>query len=162
MRPDVEGDLSLSPSDAGNWTGGAVGKGELRGTKYGVSASQYPTLNISALTLADARAIYQRDYFDAAHCEKLPDELAFCLFDAAINMGAHEATKCLQRALGVTDDGVLGPATIRAAENISEADAVIEFQAERIFAYASMGPWHLDGRGWTRRAVRTAVEALTQ
>jgi hypothetical protein len=38
----VEGGLSMDERDPGNWTGGAIGKGELRGTKYGISAQTYP------------------------------------------------------------------------------------------------------------------------
>lgn len=162
VNPEVEGDLSLDPADPGNWTGGAVGKGELRGTKYGISASAYPTLNIGALTLDDARAIFYADYWVKARCDQLPDELAFCLLDAVVNHGVVGAIKILQRALGVEEDGVMGPATIRAAQDAHEQDAVVEFQSERVEAYTSMGTWHLYGRGWTRRAMRTAIEAMTQ
>lgn len=161
VDPDVEGDLSLDPSDPGNWTGGHVGSGELKGTKYGVSAAQYPTLNISQITLDDSRAIYLKDYWIAGRCDQLPDELAFCFFDAVINEGVSGATKVLQRALGVEVDGVMGPQTIRAAQQLSETDAVVEFQAERVLAYSDMTLWHADGRGWTRRAFRSAIEALT-
>jgi hypothetical protein len=37
-----EGGLSLIRADPGNWTGGKVGKGELRGTKYGIAAHAHP------------------------------------------------------------------------------------------------------------------------
>lgn len=60
-----EGGFSQDPRDGGNWTGGAPGKGSLRGTKYGISAASYPTLHIDALTLADAKAIYRRDFWGA-------------------------------------------------------------------------------------------------
>jgi lysozyme family protein len=32
-----EGGYSNNPDDPGNWTGGDVGEGQLKGTKYGVS-----------------------------------------------------------------------------------------------------------------------------
>ena len=46
-----EGEFDDSPKDRGNWTGGAIGVGELRGTKYGISAAAFPTLDIKAITL---------------------------------------------------------------------------------------------------------------
>ena len=46
----AEGGYSNNPADPGNWTGGAVGNGELRGTNFGISASAYPQLDIANLT----------------------------------------------------------------------------------------------------------------
>jgi hypothetical protein len=36
----LEGGFSRNPDDNGNWTGGRRGLGELKGTKYGISAAQ--------------------------------------------------------------------------------------------------------------------------
>jgi lysozyme family protein len=57
-----EGGFTSNQLDPGNWTGGKPGEGECRGTKYGISAHAYPSLDIAGLTLADAYAIYRRDY----------------------------------------------------------------------------------------------------
>jgi lysozyme family protein len=160
VSPDVEGDLSLSTNDPGNWTGGHVNAGQLRGTKYGISAAQYPELNISQLTLDDARAIYLKDFWNAGHCDQLPGELAFCFFDACVNEGVAASAKVLQRALGIEVDGIIGPATIHAVHELNEEDLVVYFQGERILSYSDMTLWHSDGRGWTRRTVRTAIHAL--
>jgi lysozyme family protein len=35
----AEGGYSNNAADPGNWTGSAIGSGELRGTKYGISAA---------------------------------------------------------------------------------------------------------------------------
>ena len=56
-----EGGFQADPRDRGNWTGGEVGKGELKGTKYGVAAMTYPELDIESLTKADAKIIFRRD-----------------------------------------------------------------------------------------------------
>ena len=48
-----EGGWQHDPRDRGNWTGGEVGRGECKGTKYGISAASYPALDIEILvTLA--------------------------------------------------------------------------------------------------------------
>jgi lysozyme family protein len=62
---DVEKGLSNDPNDPGNWTGGRVGAGILKGTKYGISAATYPHINIADLTVDDAKAIYWNDWWIA-------------------------------------------------------------------------------------------------
>jgi len=67
-----EGSFDRTSADPGNWTAGRVGSGELRGTKYGISAAAYPSLDIEDLTLADAKAIYQRDYWSQINADRMP------------------------------------------------------------------------------------------
>src|SRR4051812_50136311 len=55
---DVEKGLSNDPNDPGNWTGGRVGGGILKGTKYGISAATYPPIHIADPTGGAAKAIY--------------------------------------------------------------------------------------------------------
>lgn len=50
----------------------------------------------------------------------LPDEAAIAHFDAVINCGQTQAVRFLQRALGLTADGVLGPKTIAAMQGAGE------------------------------------------
>ena len=56
--------------------GRAVNSGELRGTKFGVSASAYPTLDIADLTLETAQEIYRHDYWMPLQGNALPLKLA--------------------------------------------------------------------------------------
>lgn len=41
-----EGGFTQDPRDPGNWTGGRIGHGQLRGTQHGISAAAYPNLDI--------------------------------------------------------------------------------------------------------------------
>jgi lysozyme family protein len=154
-----EGVFSDDPDDTGNWTGGKAGAGEMKGTKYGISAAAYPTLDIKNLTQEEARLIYRRDYWDKAHCDALPAPVAFCVFDCAVNQGVGRAIRCLQRAIGVNDDGKFGPHSRAAMARLSPEVAVEYFQAERIIEYAEAATWAKHRRGWMRRVIATAVEA---
>lgn len=78
-------------SDPGNWTGGKVGSGELRGTKYGISAAQYPMLDIKNISLDDAKLIYRKDYWKVAGCETLPWPLCLAVLDTAVLCGPGRA-----------------------------------------------------------------------
>ena len=109
-----EGGFQNHPEDRGNWTSGQVGVGELRGTKWGISAMAYPHLDIANLTRTRAIEIYRRDFWRRPGCDKLPAQLRYPYFDVAVNSGPGTAARLLQQAAGVTADGVLGPATLAA------------------------------------------------
>jgi lysozyme family protein len=55
-----EGGVTKNPKDPGDWTGGKVGVGILKGTKLGIAANTYPHLDIENLTVADAKTIYRK------------------------------------------------------------------------------------------------------
>jgi lysozyme family protein len=134
-----EGGFQAMPDDPGNWTGGRVGDGELKGTKYGISAASYPTLDIVNLTSDAAGAIYRREWWDRYGLDRLPPLLAGKLLDAAVNIGVADSVRCLQRALRaagrtLVEDGKLGPATIAAATALS-SDIVLPPLREALAGY---------------------------
>jgi lysozyme family protein len=136
---DSEGGYVNHPSDPG---------GE---TKYGISKRSYPTVDIKALTLADAKAIYKRDYWDRAQCDKLPTGLAFDVFDTAVNSGIGQSIRFLQRAAGVADDGIMGAITLA---NIQRDDAEAlqaRFNGQRLDFMTRLSTWENFGKGWSRR-----------
>ena len=122
-----EGGYQAMPDDPGNWTRGTIGAGELKGTKFGISAAAYPSLDIAALTEADAAAIYRRDWWERFSLGRLPAPLAAKIFDAGVNIGIAHAVIALQRALRaagapqIEDDGNLGPESIAASRALAPA-----------------------------------------
>lgn len=135
-----EGGYQCDHDDPGNWTGGKVGAGDLRGTKYGISAKAYPNLDIATLTQWQARTIYEKDYWFNAFCDRLPGPLAVLAFDAAVNQGSHVAIMATQRAAGVDIDGVFGTRTHNAIQRCWAADPlqlIIRFAAARGWHYAN-------------------------
>jgi len=101
-------------------------------TKYGISQRAYPTLNIRALTLDEAKEIYHRDYWLKCKIDQIANDIiATKLFDLSVNFGVNIATIIAQRALrscdkNVTEDGIIGPQTISA---INETNAQCLFVA---------------------------------
>ena len=161
-----EGGFDATPADPGNWTGGAVGQGTLGGTKFGISAAAYPTLDIRALALADARAIYRRDYWDHVQGDALPPPLALLVFDAAVNNGVGRAARWLQTAVGVAADGEIGPATLAAlaaavARDGGGAGLCAEVLAQRMTFMAALPTWRVFGLGWARRLCALPYRSLT-
>lgn len=149
----IEGGLSMDPGDKGNWTGGKVNVGTLKGTKFGISAAAYPDEDIPNLSLDRAKFLAKRDYWDKVSGDSLPAVIAFGLFDAAYNEGAYEATRLAQKALGLTVDGVFGQATFRGLNNCSVPAFARKFAIARIVAYASLAYWVEDHDGWVGRVL---------
>lgn len=120
-------------------------------TKYGISKRAYPHLNIKTLTLADAKAIYRRDYWERTRCPELPAGVAFEVFDAAVNSGPGQATRWLQRAVGVADDGVIGPITLAAVRRLDPQALQARYNGQRLDFMTRLSTWEAFGRGWARR-----------
>ena len=82
-------------------------------------------------------------------------------FDNAVNEGPYRATVLLQRALGVSPDGVWGPKTQAAVDGIGDAAKLIEDLATaREAFYRSLGTFRYFGKGWTNRANDIEVASL--
>lgn len=148
-----EGKFTDNPKDDGNWTGGKQGRGQLKGTKYGIAAASYPHLDIKNLTLQQAKAIYREDFWDVigpAH-----GAIKFQLFDAAVNHGRGNAVRFLQRAVKAADDGIWGPRSQAALNDLQQRhghnDVLLRFMAYRFKFWASLSKFDVFGRGWTNR-----------
>ncbi len=158
----LEGGYTDAPRDRGNWTGGAVGQGKLRGTKYGISAAAFPTLDIANLTLDTAKAIYRSKYWDKIAGDEMPGPIAEAVFDCAVNQGTEAAAEILQYSLRVDADGVIGPQTVAAAQGYSSdpRSIVTEIGAQRAYRYALSQGVQDYGLGWMRRVFQVTTKAL--
>lgn len=147
----VEGGFSDDPRDPGNWTGGKEESGKLNGTKYGVSAASYPSLDIKSITLDDAKAIYHRDYWQVIRGDDFSFPVSNALFDCAVNSGCTSAAKLLQRSLAIPSDGKIGKQTISAAQAKDPTELLIDFLTARAVFYARLAKFELYGKGWMKR-----------
>lgn len=146
-----EGGYSNDKRDPGNWTGGVVGKGALNGTKFGIAANTYPSLDIKNLTLTQAKEIYKKDWWDKLGGHGLHSAITFQLWDFSINAGKKRAIIELQQVAGVTADGVIGPKTIEAVNALDLNDVLLSLTAERLKFYTSLKTWPTWGKGWVNR-----------
>ena len=146
-----EGGYSTDRRDPGNWTGGRVGVGTLKGTKFGLAANTYPNLDIKNLTLAQAKSIYKKDWWDKLGADGMHSAIVFQLWDFAINAGKSRAIKELQQAVGVPADGIIGPQTLAAVNSHDLNDVILSLTAERLKFYTSLSTFKTYGKGWTNR-----------
>ena len=142
-----EGGLSNVSGDAGGLT------------KYGISQRSYPDLDIGNLTIVEAKAIYLRDYWQRGGMDRYDSGLAFQVFDCSVNSGIGTAIRLLQRAVGVVEDGVVGPMTLAAIQSRSVCEVIMRFSAERLLFLVKLSGWNDFGRGWARRVANNMLEA---
>ena len=116
------------------------------------------------LTEDDVAPIYKKNYWDRLKCDDLPDGLDLCVFDFGVNAGPGRSAKYLQKMIGTTVDGGIGPNTLRAVHNYVEEvglkGAIQEFQTRRQSYYEKLSTFETFGRGWTRRVVATTESAI--
>ena len=99
-------------------------------TKYGIAQNANQDVDVKSLDLEGAMSVYFESYWLRGKCEELPYPISLIHFDGCVNHGIGRANKFLQRAVGVQDDGVIGPITMK---KINDADpaALIESIAEQ-------------------------------
>lgn len=124
LTPDVES--GLISTKAQKIAVGYVNDPNDRGgeTKFGVAKNANPDLNITLLTWAQAKDVYFKRYWLAGKCDQMPGRYAALHFDIAVNHGIKRAAILLQRALGLTDDGIIGPATLAKINAITDEFAL--------------------------------------
>lgn len=106
--------------------------------------------NMDELPLDLAKRIYKDRYWDAIRADDLPASIRYIMLDAAVNSGPRQAVLWLQRALGVTPDGALGPVTIAHAF-ANERGLASKLLSQRLRFMTNLNTWPSFGRGWARR-----------
>jgi Putative secretion activating protein len=114
--------------------------------------------DIRYMTQADALVLYRVQWWDRHQYEKIINQqIATKVFDLAVNMGAKQAHKCLQRALRSTcnvillEDGILGEKTFSAVNNANPNELLSALRSEAAGFYRSLNkPRYLTG--WLNRA----------
>lgn len=86
-------------------------------------------------TPEDARQIYWRWYWLEGKCDGLPWPLSLVHFDSCVNHGVGTAARLLQKALGVKQDGIIGPMTLGAASVERARDQALDLIWVRLWKY---------------------------
>lgn len=102
LTAELEGGLANNAADRG---------GE---TAYGISRRAYPTEEPWPVSRERAEYLRHRDYWEPTRCDELPELVALAVYDWAINSGEGAPARALQRELGITSDGDIGPQTVSA------------------------------------------------
>ena len=80
-------------------------------TMFGLTKRDYPLLDIKNLTREQADEIFWQDYWLKSSAYLIPYPAYISFFDSVVNTGRKQANKFLQRVVGATADGIVGPYT---------------------------------------------------
>lgn len=161
---NVEGGYQCDQDDKGNWTGGNIGVGALKGTKYGISAASFPDVDIKNLTKEQAIYLYKTRYWEKNKCDYMPDALSIAVFDYVFLSGT-QGVRDLQRVLGVKVDGVIGNQTLCACNSKPLWQIIKEYfdkRMEYVIYLGSKPKYSKYKQGWINRVnhVRNVCEGL--
>jgi lysozyme family protein len=161
--------LAQEEVDPANWSDPKNYSVDPVPTFAGIEQSEYwlwlrqhglPQVSVKQITQSEGYAIYRQGYW-LPYCPALPPGLDLEVFDTRVNQGAAEATRILQVALGIQNDGIWGPQTTHAVQAITDLPTVIKaFTARRTAVYKQTNGFGDYGKDWLRRASEIGAEAL--
>jgi lysozyme family protein len=115
---------------------------------------------MKALTVKDVTPLYKAQYWDRVRGDDLPAGVDYAVMDVAVNSGVVRAAKFLQAALGLTADGIIGPATLAAAEAANPRQLVTDVCDKRLAFMQALPIWSTFGNGWSRRVKEVEEKAF--
>jgi lysozyme family protein len=116
--------------------------------------------DMRALTPDTVGPLYKKSYWDKAKCDALPSGVDYAIFDMAVNSGTSRAARTLQQALGLIDDGIIGPNTLAAINGKNVQDLIKKICDIRLAFLQHLSTWPTFGRGWAKRVAEVEVDAL--
>lgn len=156
MTDDVKNIIARTIGIEGGYVNDPIDRGGE--TCWGISKRSYPHIDIKNLTLDGAFDIYERDYYNKLHLERINSvRVRWKVFDVAVNCGGKTAIRMLQKAAGVNRvDGILGNQTAMCV-NAQTASAIIDMMVGQLYVYyadiverdKSQSRFY---HGWLRRA----------
>ena len=151
-----EGGFVNHPRDPGGMTNLGVTKA-VYDKWVGKSSTE---AEMRALTADDVAPIYKKNYWDKCKCDDLPSGADWSVFDWAVNSGTGRAAKAMQKIVGATPDGAIGPKTLEAIAGKDPKELVEKMYDQRQAFYERLKTFDTFGRGWTRRNKETKETAL--
>jgi lysozyme family protein len=158
--------LALVLKSEGGWSDNPADPGGA--TMKGVTLANFRRYVKPGATKADLRAIsddqvatvYRRFYWDAVAGAELPHGVDYAVFDFAVNSGPGRAAKYLQAVAGATQDGRIGPATLRAVRATPAGVVIDQLCDARLAFLGRLSTWPTFGRGWSDRVKSVRAQAL--
>ncbi len=105
---------------------------------------------------------YRKNFWNRINGDQIKSEkIAYNIYDFAVNAGTKTSAKLAQRILGVSSDGLIGPISIKAINDIDEKDEEtfeMKFALTKIARYAGIGNKNKTQTkfllGWTNRTLK--------
>lgn len=144
-----EGGWADNPADRGGPTMAGITLAVYRAWLHDPSTTPE---QLKAISSDEVQAIYRELYWNPISGDLLQPGVGLAVFDAAVNLGVHEAAKLLQTCVGASQDGVIGPVTVARANRVSPTLLINHYSSEREAYYRGCTGFTEFGRGWLTRS----------
>jgi Glycosyl hydrolase 108 len=151
----AEGGYSDNPADPGGPTNFGITLATLRAYEGDPNLTAD---DVKKLTPAMAKEIYRTAYWNRMQCGALPAGLDLEVFDFGVNSGPAASVKTLQKIVGVTQDGSIGPITLAAVGQFNVGDLIGRFAQARLAFYQSLNMPEFE-QGWATRVAQIQTAA---
>ena len=104
--------------------------------------------------------LYKKAYWDKIRGDDLPSGVDNFVFDFQVNAGSR-SSKILQKVVGVTQDGGIGPQTLVAVADNEPRFIIESMYTHRQKFYEGLDKFAKYGRGWTTRNKLAREQSLS-
>lgn len=147
-----EGGYVNHPKDPGGATNKGITIGTLKRLGIDVDGDGDSDIaDLKGLRHEHVARVYKLFYWDAVKADLLPPGVDYTVADFAVNSGPSRAAKHLQAAVGVVQDGDIGPKTLAAVAKADPEDIIRAIHASRMRFLRGLKTWATFGKGWSRR-----------
>lgn len=144
-----EGGKDDDPVDPGGRTNQGIIQREY--SAYRIRKGLQPR-DVFLMESAERDEIYDLQYGKKIQFDALPPGVDLVILDGAINSGPTQSIKWVQRALGLSADGVLGVVTMQRIQDFPDHDILIHNILERRRAFLlALKTFSHFGKGWMAR-----------
>ena len=172
MLNNFEKSLDLILKDEGGFTsdvrddGNKLPDGRAGSTNLGVTQANWEAYvghpvtwnDMKALTREKVAPFYKRKYWDMVRGDELPNGVDYMAFDFAVNAGVGRSAKLLQQAVGVSQDGAIGPLTLSAIRALPAKQLIDRYSDAKEAWYKSLHNATYE-KGWLNRVARVETVA---
>jgi lysozyme family protein len=150
-----EGGWSDHPKDPGGATMKGITLNTYRRWKPGATKYQ-----LSVISHSEVEMIYRDGFWKPVRGDQLPAGVDAAVFDYGVNSGPPRAIKEMQRVLGTTADGEIGPATMGKLRVADGKRVIQKLCARRLSFMQSLKIWNTFKRGWARRVADVEAKSV--
>lgn len=154
-----EGGFQADPRDPGNPNGTSTNLGVTQRVWEEWVGHPVDEKEMRSLTPKKVAPMYKAKYWDKIKGDDLPTGVDLAVFDCCVNSGPGRAAKLLQKVLGVTEDGAIGPKTLAKAASIDSVKLIADYNAARLAFLMTLDVWDTFGKGWDRRVAEVTAQA---
>jgi len=150
-----EGGNDDDPADHGGRTSRGITQKEYNAWR---AEQHLPARDVWRASDAEVKTIYHDEYWEP-YGDIFPTGIDYLYFDMAVNAGPHRAAVLLQRALGVVDDGRIGPITRQAITMTSPRILIDKYTQIKRNWYISLHQPRFT-KGWLNRCDHVRNNAM--